>query len=166
MTRIMKCCLVMAAIGLCLFGGTAQAQDTSPYLAGFWSEGDNDFQIVNPTTKPLTVYAIFYDVNEGPIVGMECFKQYLPANGRWSVDPDGDNDGIFGTAKFFAFPAGTRKFDPNAVIGGFQRKEYGDGSDYHYYLESNLKAVTINSYTLREFSMIPPDDDECFYEID
>jgi hypothetical protein len=45
--------------------------------------------------------------------------------------------------KFFAFPKGPRNSDPNAVIGGFQGKDwknpYGWASS-----EANLKAVTIS----------------------
>jgi hypothetical protein len=159
MMRIMKCCLALAVLGLCLFGGMAQAQDTSPFLAGFWSEDSNNFIILNPTTKPLTVYAIFCS---GTSSKKECNKRLLPPNGRWSVDPGNDEVGQYGTAKFFAFPQGTKKFDPNAVIGGFQQKKY-EAPGSHYRSESNLKAVTINTYTLREFSMIPPEDtDPCY----
>jgi hypothetical protein len=61
MTRIIRCCLIAAALSLCLFGGTTQAQDTSPCLVGSWSDYANYFQVLNPMTKPLTVYAIFYN---------------------------------------------------------------------------------------------------------
>lgn len=161
MTRIIKCCLLLAAVGLCVFAGMAQAQDTSPYLVGFWSDQYNDFTILNPTTKPLTVYAIYYNAGNG-YPGMECYKWDLPPNGVWYADMNGGTDGNLGTAKFFAFPAGTRKFDPNAVIGGFQVKYIS--APISFYVEANLKAVTINSYTLREFSMIPADDADCFKE--
>jgi hypothetical protein len=174
MTRIIKCCLLPAVLGLCLFGGMAQAQDTSPYLAGFWSESSNSFQIVNPTTKPLTVYAIFYNAYGGPYSGTECHKQYLPANGRVSIQSKGTKDYEFGAAKFFAFPAGTKKFDPNAVIGGFKQEidcDYvmtgaytqtgpsGDELIFTYswidrVREANIKAVTINSSTIGEFTDI------------
>jgi hypothetical protein len=153
----------LVAMAMIVPAATAGAQDTSPYLAGFWSEDYHWFRIVNPTTKPLTVYAILYNIYYGLYQGIQCHRTGLLPNGTESWEFMSFAKGEFGTAKFFAFPLGTRKFDPNAVIGGFQRKRYEDVFNQRgYWLESNLKAVTINSYTIGEFSMIPPDDDVCF----
>jgi hypothetical protein len=152
--RVMICCC-LSALCLVLAAGFTSAQDTSPYLAGAWNEERNWVTIINPTTKPLTVYAVLY--SDG--VPVLCQRADIRPNGLiggYAGLPD-----AFGTMKFFAFPQGTMKFDPNAVIGGFQGKDW-----WHPFglvsSEANLKAVTINSYTIREFSMIPPYDHPCW----
>jgi hypothetical protein len=151
---VMYCCFI-TVLCLVLAAGLASAQDTSPYLVGAWNEGINWVTIINPTTKPLTVYAVVYSEGQ-PVL---CRRVDIPPNGL--VGDYAGDEGWFGTMKFFAFPQGTMKFDPNAVIGGFQGKDwwqpYGWTSS-----EANLKAVTINSYTIREFSMIPAPDHPCW----
>lgn len=146
-------CTCLTSLCLILAAGFAPAFDTSPYLLGVFNE-EGRFTVINPTTKWLTVYGVSYW--EGMIV--ECYKTDIPPNGSvWGGYQAWD---AFGAIKIFAFPQGTRKFDPNAVIGGFQMK--GSGYQNDGTTESNLEAVAINSYTLREFSMIPPDDHKCF----
>jgi len=157
----MLCCC-LSALCFVLAAGVAPAQDTSPYLVGAWNESNTWVTVMNPTTKWLTVYAIAY--NEG--IPFFCAWQDIPPNGLGggglpTVFLQGGGEGNFGTVKFFAFPRGTRTFDPNAVIGGFQSKSWEDPYDWAD-SEANLKAVTINSYTIREFSMIPPGDHPCW----
>jgi hypothetical protein len=156
--RVMYCCSI-TVLCLVLAAGMASAQDTSPYLAGAWNGDFYGISIINPTTKWLDVYAVAY--SEGSPVF--CGMMPIAPNGTLSEGgfiPNG-YDVEFGTIKFFAFPQGTMKFDPNAIIGGFQYKSWWDVIDGPN-VESNLKAVTINNYTIREFSMIPPRTDPCW----
>jgi hypothetical protein len=139
----------------------AGAVDTSPYLVGTWEDGGttgmNVYAILNPTTKPLHVYMFWY-MPDGTVD--HCMSVAIPSNGEVSFGL-----GIFsggpGTVKFFAFPEGSRKFDPNAVIGGFQRKSMRESrykDEFSMFdTETNLKAVTINSYTVGEFAQLPWD---------
>jgi hypothetical protein len=148
----------------------ATAWDTSPYVAGTWMIGWTNYLLVNPTTKPVDVYAVFfkYDGNSQNV----CYRYRLNANATWYLmdlyeEWKGNDSDKFGAAKFFAFPSNTTKFDPNAVIGGFQQVNSGayvelGAPDQTFRtawpcqtVETNLKAVTINSITLREFSEIP-----------
>jgi hypothetical protein len=149
-----------AMIAVLVSVSVAGAFDTSPYLAGTWEDdgtiGKNVYAILNPTTKPLHVYMFWY-MPDGTVDA--CMSVAIPSNGTVSFGL-----GIFsggpGAVKFFAFPEGSRKFDPNAVIGGFQRKAMIE-SQYDFFdfsmfdTETNLKAVTINSYTVGEFAQLP-----------
>jgi hypothetical protein len=150
----------------------AGAQDTSPYLAGTWGSaifGQTPFGppinyfIGNPSTKALDVYAAFYTYDG---VFTECVTTTLQPNGSWYLFDEGIRGKysyLPGTVKFFAFPAGTRKLDPNAIIGGFQQELLPNifviGPPPYTYgcqvLEVNLKAVTINSSTTGEFTKVP-----------
>jgi hypothetical protein len=144
-----------AAIAVLVSVSMAGAYDTSPYLAGIWEEASvvpwNVYVVVNPTTKPLDVCATWHSADGGRI-GCICSALPLPANGMYSYFFGFGSDGEGGAVKFFAFPAGTRKFDPNAVIGGFQRKSEELSSVFK--TEANLKAVTINSSTIGEFTQV------------
>jgi hypothetical protein len=152
---------LLFAIGLTILAGAAGAQDTSPYLMGTFQDSSvisiTWYHIVNPTTKPLDVYAMLY-FNGSPFV---CSIIMVPANGA-------TNGCVFGdltppgahTVKFFAFPYLSRKFDPNAVIGGFQRitmtaDPAADPNPYLFNTETGMKAITINSSTIGEFAQIP-----------
>jgi hypothetical protein len=145
-----------------LFATMASAQDTSPYLAGTWMETSGvtptvhtQHFIINPTTKQLDVYAVVFGY-EGAGALLGCTVCTVNGNGVLTFYGDAarsNNDN--GTVKFFAFPAGTRKFDPNAVIGGFQQNIFEDDGTRTGMTEANLKAVTINSSTIGEFALIP-----------
>jgi hypothetical protein len=135
----------------------AGAQDTSPYLVGIWEESSvfewNQNQLVNPTTRPLDVIAVTYR-SDGSI--FQCDILSIPANGSAFISVSFGGLGPYGAIKFFAFPQGSRKLDPNAVIGGFQRKSTEPAFDTAIFkTEANLKAVTINSNTVGEFTQIP-----------
>jgi hypothetical protein len=172
------------AVLTCTMGTMAAAWDTSPYLVGKWEFGTyvatdlfteflkTEFEIINPTTRILNVYAVFRweMVVGGPPVPIGCYIMTLFPNAVWELSipvigpeqaPPPWPPRTYGSVKFFAFPAGTTKFDPNAVIGGFQKKqlfkfeasllglpEYTDLS----ISEANLKAVIINSSTIGEFT--------------
>jgi hypothetical protein len=159
MSKRMMCCCCLMALCLGLTAGMAPALDTSPYLAGAWNGDYYGVAIINPTTKWLDVYAVAYSEGSPIFCGMIPIAPNGTLSASEFVRP-GYGLG-FGTIKFFAFPRGTKTFDPNAVIGGFQYKYWDDpleGSN----TESNLKAVTINSYTIREFSMIPAPIHPCW----
>jgi hypothetical protein len=141
----------LAALCLVIMAGFAPALDTSPYLLGSYNEL-TEVTIINPTTKWLTVYAIAYS-GGGPVA---CWQDDIPPNGV--VIGGGKATGGFGTLKIFAFPQGTRKFDPNAVIGGYQAKWLSADARS----EAGLKGVTINSYTIQEFSGIPSYNHPCW----
>jgi hypothetical protein len=158
--RVVLCCCLAAAFAV-LAAGLASAQDTSPFLMGAWNDGFNTITIINPTTKWLTVYAISY--TEG--IPQECSAVDIPPNGKRAQSFGAGGVGFFGTIKFFAFPSRAMKFDPNAVIGGFHRKSWEEPYNMEGIMqasEANLTAVTINSATIREFSMIPARDHECW----
>jgi hypothetical protein len=174
--RLILACLLVAG-----FAVTASALDTSPYLASdFYTDtyeldAYTSFFIVNPTPVPLRVLAAFY--NEDGVFST-CVSNMLTGNTTWNVDVRNIPVPDYGTAKFFAFPANTMKFDPNAVIGGFKQEidcdyvmtgayTYTDGPlitetvqvGYEYswidrVREANIKAVTINSATIGEFADI------------
>jgi len=129
------------------------------------------FKIVNPTATALDVYIVLYDrdgnIDEDLSVPM-CYKKTLYPNQTWKACwpylSCGDNiqypadEHKYGAAKVFAFPAGTLKFDPNAVIAGFQQKSaYSvvEGQIQSVGLEAPLVGVTINSRTIGEFSKPP-----------
>jgi hypothetical protein len=161
-------------LALCTLASPSFSQDTSPYLLGTWEAGvytttgvitityqdTTDWQIANPTTKELDIYAVFSSAN-GQFLA--CTATSVPPNGVgvlttwWNEEPY-----AVGTVKFFAFPKNTRKFDPNAVIGGFQGKTHETrvviiqpqplGGVGAAIAKANLKAVTINSSTIGEFS--------------
>jgi hypothetical protein len=163
-----------ALLALCVAASPAFSQDTSPYLLGIWEAGVyttttpitttyqdiTDWQIANPTTKELDVYAVFSSAN-GQFLA--CTATSIPPNGVGSLATWWNDDPYaVGTVKFFAFPRNSRKFDPNAVIGGFQGKTHqpkalliqpvfllGGNATI---TKANLKAVTINSYTVGEFT--------------
>jgi hypothetical protein len=153
--------MLWAAIAVLASMSVAGAYDTSPYLVGTWEEigviSTTGYSLINPTAKQLDVHMVFY-IDGDPFT---CISFSIPANGafalRTSVDVQQGSVLKAGTVKFFAFPAGTRKFDPNAVIGGFQAKSIQLPLDPRQPVntEANLKAVTINSYTLGEFAQIP-----------
>jgi hypothetical protein len=167
----MKQTLLSIALAAALLIGIASSpafsQDTSPYLLGTWEAGVytttgvitvtyqdiTDWQIANPTTKPLDVYAVFSSAN-GQFV--TCTATTIPPNGvGWLATSWNDDPYAVGTVKFFAFPKDSRKFDPNAVIGGFQGKTHVTRvflTETTAIAKANLKAVTINSYTIGEFS--------------
>jgi hypothetical protein len=140
----------------------AGAQDTSPYLVGTWMETSGvtptvstTHFIINPTTKQLDVYAVVFGYEgAGALLGCKVCTANANSVLRFSekvARSASDN----GTVKFFAFPKGTRKLDPNAVIGGFQQNIFEDVNGKTGMTESNLKAVTINSNTTGEFTIIP-----------
>jgi hypothetical protein len=167
----MKKWMVIIGLLIVLAAGGVSAQDTSPYLAGTWEAGTwtysdtvsfsigvwSYYEIVNPTTKAFDVYAVVYDKAGLPL---DCWWNFVVPNGQWFIwlwdGPPEPYD--YGTIKFFAFLAGSRKFDPNAIIGGFQQKgAYMIASQTDLsFSEANLKAVTINSMTQGEFSRVPP----------
>jgi hypothetical protein len=142
-----------AAIAVLASISLAGAFDTSPYLVGTWEGYDvaqvNFYCIVNPTTKPLYVQMFFYqsDGTEDGCTGATIFANETYCPGLAYIGSQGA-----GAVKFFAFPQGSRKFDPNAVIGGFQQK--GGESPTEFKTQSNLKAVIINSYTMEEFARV------------
>jgi hypothetical protein len=151
MKKHMAVLSLMVALVLSLPAVPAGAWDTSPYLVGTL-DGDfygNGYFIINPTTQQLRVYgAGFYDGTMGP-----CAWTTIPPNGTFYVAVQG-GPFVGAVMKFFAFPL-SGKFDPNAVIGGFQQKFSTDyWNDTCQVTEANLKAVTVNSYTIGEFDMI------------
>ena len=182
----MKQCMLLIALAVALGIGIAPlpavSQDTSPYLLGAWETGvytttevysntgifttttvygaNTEWQIANPTTKGLDVFAVFYYANGSPFT---CTATHIDPNGvGWLQTWWGYEDPYaIGTVKFFSFLCGKRTFDPNAIIGGFQGKAHhiqivNDGPmPYTTYSKANLKAVTINSYTTGEFTRIP-----------
>jgi hypothetical protein len=162
------CLVVFAALAATLCAVTAGAQDTSPYVLGMWAENSiisptvrTQHFIINPTTKQLDVYAVVYGF-EGEWGLLSCTVCRINGNGTWTFiidDARGSSD--MGAVKYFAFPAGTRKFDPNAVIGGFQQNIFEADGMRTGMTEANLKAVTINSSTIGEFSRIPADCMSC-----
>jgi hypothetical protein len=180
-----KVSLFVAILGtlLVLFSTSpALSQDTSPYLLGTWESGvytittpitttyqdSTDWQIANPTTKPLNVYAVFSSAN-GQF--LTCTATTIPPNGVALFSTWGWNDNPYavGTVKFFAFPVQTRKFDPNAVIGGFQGKTHVTRvflTETTAIAKANLKAVTINSSTIGEFSTKIPFNNCPFFTVD
>jgi hypothetical protein len=123
----------LVAVAVTLFAATAGAQDTSPYLAGTWMETSGvtptvrtEHFIVNPTTKQLDVVALVFGY-EGAGALLGCTSCIINANGVWKFYGGAARSASdYGTVKFFAYPAGTRKFDPNAVIGGFQQNIFED----------------------------------------
>jgi hypothetical protein len=151
---VLTVCLLFVGVPL------AGAQDTSPYLVGDFGFEDTaaysettTFGIINPTKKALDVYAGFFDWVGNPI---GCMVQRVAPNGLWYIT-DYRIAGSRGTAKFLAFPADTRKFDPNAVIGGLQVKYRMKSAalrkdEWFSAAEYNMKAVVINSSTIGEFS--------------
>jgi hypothetical protein len=155
---LVACLLTLAATALA--AAPAGAQDTSPYLVGTWEDSSvisaTWYEIINPTTRPLDVYMAWY-LPDGTFNG--CISTFVSANGSLSFGLGMGNNGETGAVKFFAFPRGSTKFDSNAVIGGFQRKNLNgdplEPSPYEFNAEANLKAVTINSYTLGEFTQMP-----------
>jgi len=167
----MKKWMIVIGLLVVLAAGGALAQDTSPYLAGTWETGTwvysdtvaysvsvwSYYEIVNPTTKGLDVYAVVYD-KSGIIVN--CWWEPMGPNGQWFLGfwQLGPEIYDYGTVKFFAFLINSRKFDPNTIIGGFQQKgAWMEASETDLsFSEANLKAVTINSMTQGEFSRVPP----------
>jgi hypothetical protein len=159
-----RMCLMMLVLGLVAGAGPLWALDTSPYLIGFLEhtaedlEGPyyNEYEIVNPTTKPLDIWMVWYRSGGPPCSSMGR----LPPNAmtNWGVGMRHREE--YDAVKFFAFPAGTRKFDPNAVIYGYQRRSAENAfcSDVCFLSEANLTAVTINSSTIGEFAEIPWDN--------
>jgi hypothetical protein len=165
----MKKWMVVIGLFVVLTAGGALAQDTSPYIVGTWEVGTwvysatisysvsvtSWYEIVNPTTKDLDVYAVLYDRFGAPV---SCWWNQLDPNGQWFLwieDPWMAYD--WGTVKFFAFLKDSRKFDPNAIIGGFQDKWVwmeAENADLSW-SEANLKSVVINSMTQGEFSRVP-----------
>jgi hypothetical protein len=146
-----------AMIALLASVSMAGALDTSPYLVGIWEDTAaitfTYYEIVNPTTKPLDVWAFMY-FSDNSFVG--CLKLTIAADRSATIAASYKGALVpYGAVKFFAFPQGSKKFDPNAVIGGFQRK--GPAASWTpslFTTEANLKAVTINSYTIGEFAQI------------
>jgi hypothetical protein len=147
---------LMAVLALSLSAASSGAWDTSSYLAGTFTGCDigNAYFVVNPTTRPLRVYGAGFDY-QGSFEA--CYWTVIPGNGTFYFPAGSCATGQLGnsTMKFFAFPADTLKFDPNAVIGGFQQKfdtKYRNNACQ--VTEANLKAVVINSSTIGEFEMI------------
>lgn len=163
MMRQKTLCTVFVCLLVAGFCVTALAVDTSPYLmsdfytvTGTTNASYTSFFIMNPTPIELTVLAAFY--NEDGVFS-SCVSAVLGGNETWQVSLRGIDVPLNGAAKFFAFPAGTRKFDPNVVIGGIKREtdcdwSYGDGAWVWFVREANMKAVTINSSTIGEFTNI------------
>jgi hypothetical protein len=154
---------VLAVLALAIAASPAGAQDTSPYVMGTWMHSTEvsptvrtQHFIVNPTTRQLDVYAVVYGM-QGAGALLSCTVCRINGNGTWRFIVD---DARFasdsGTVKFFAFPKDSRKFDPNAVIGGFQQNVFEVDGTRTGMTEANLKAVTINSSTIGEFATIPP----------
>jgi hypothetical protein len=152
--------ITFAAMAVVLASVTmAGALDTSPYLIGTWEDTSvikaTWYEIINPTTKPLDVYLVSY-LPDGTFDG--CMSSDIPANGMTLFGLGRGGNGAAGAVKVFAFPEGSRKFDPNAVIGGFQRKSLNadtlDLDPRVFNTAVNLKAVTINSNTIGEFTQI------------
>jgi hypothetical protein len=145
-----------AAVAMLLSVSIAGALDTSPYLVGTWEDTTvidvNSYDVLNPTTKTLDVYILMLSSDATTLV--DCAKFPIAANASQRIYAFSTGTPPYGALKFFAFPQGSRKFDPNAVIGGFQRKGLMKTS-YLFNTEANLKAVTINSYTIGEFTQIP-----------
>jgi hypothetical protein len=183
---------VTAVIFMAMILATAAsvaAQDTSPYLAGTWESGsysdtipytksiwvETGFEIVNPGTRTLDVYAVYYN-SAGAYIPTTCRHVELPSNGVWRTAfpskglPEQYAAYGVGTVKFFAFPKPSHQFDPNTVIGGFERKYYSltewsvyvdtefVALEWHTHSQANLKAVVINGSTIGEFGTIPWND--------
>jgi hypothetical protein len=163
-TRFLLLAIAVVA-GFTFVAPGAGAWDTSPYLTGTVPSHPYpvSYFIGNPTTKDLRVYAVFY----GWAGGYQniCYYKDMAPNTMWHLWDEAlewSSSGP-GTVKFFAFPAATIKFDPNAVIGGFQQGAIPpivqpvDPSNVTRctVTEANLKAVTINSLTIGEFGQIP-----------
>jgi hypothetical protein len=163
-TRLLLLTLAVIA-GFTLLAPGAGAWDTSPYLTGTVPSHSHptSYFIGNPMTKDLRVYAVFYDW-AGDFTHV-CYYRDVRPTSMWHLWDQANEWSSWGpgTVKFFAFPAGTAKLDPNAVIGGFQQEaippvlQLADPSEVTHctVTEANLKAVTINSYTIGEFGQIP-----------
>ena len=159
--------ILVVSLLLFVFVNLVMALDTSPYLIGDWESWGGrgeyvngiwtDFSIINPTTVNLDVYAAFFREN-GEF--FKCYKYLLSPNAKWYLPAwflELENGDWAGTAKFFAFPAGKRKVNEDAVIGGFQFKEGFPWGypDYRYFqTAAGLRAVTINKFTQGEFNTI------------
>jgi hypothetical protein len=148
--------IVIALLLLCSTG--AGAFDTSPYLTGIYVDQNqsvpiaSEFRILNPTTKPLLVYAGLFDTS-GTFV--RCVQNMVSPNGEVKFTFSLPSPLGVGVVKFLAFPP-TYRFDPNAVIGGLQQRFYDPGMGLPNPVSkvltvSNMKAVTINSLTIDEF---------------
>jgi hypothetical protein len=177
---------LVVALALCIFAPHAGAQMSSPYLVGEWEmfrvlyynpfSSDEfslatQYKVVNPTTTPLDVYLVLLDrygnleyEDDTPM----CFKMHLDPNTTWKpcfpfynseddlIYPAGKH--LYGAAKFFAYPANILKFDPNAVIAGFQQKSSAWGTESSSVFlptEAPLLPITINSRTIGEFTKYP-----------
>jgi len=171
--------LALALILVAGFAASSAAVDTSPYLVSNWYtdtwEHDEytSFFIINPMPIPIVVYAAFYSAS-GVFSG--CVYSMIDGNDTWWLATrevpqvahgvPGPYSLVEGTVKFFAFPIvrdTAPKFDPNAVIGGIKQSVdcdwmYDDYESSWYWVakvsEANIKAVTINSSTIGEFTEI------------
>jgi hypothetical protein len=177
MKKEILCAGLAVALVLFIFAPPAGAQMTGPFLLGEWevtrvysdapSSGydtpmQTQFKVFNATTVPLDVFVVLLDRDGNP--APTCYRVQLSPNATWKPCwpfYNGADQLVYpydwhhyGAAKFFAFPANTLKFDPNAVITGFQQKTA-------YCLpatETLLPAVTINSKTMGEFTKYPLKD--------
>jgi hypothetical protein len=137
------------------------------------------FKIQNPTTQTLDVYIVLLtrwgevitDTYDGEPL---CYFTPLGPNETWDAcwphsRPNGPDimprrnlteelPNFFGTAKIFAFPynsARTLKFDPNAIVSGYQQKSAfypWDGYAITAATEAPLTAVTINIKTINDWT--------------
>ncbi len=148
--------VLVAGLALLMTASVALAGDTGPYLIGAWEDDGEtiytDFIIVNPTTLQLDVYAAFFD-NDGFFLPGRCFKKTLNPNAKWYIPGAALGLSGFdsvGTAKFIAMAKGKRAYDTYAVVGGYQNRWIFEMTSS----QSDLKGVTINTYTLGEFNNI------------
>lgn len=161
-----------------LYGGTATAADSGPYLVGHWKLHDSftdggppivtdntEFVFLNPTPLTLTLEYAFFD-SDGTFCG--CDRDTLKPNGRTRYTMIGEQmggqfstalchgtptnaqtDGIMKTIVFTkAKPNGSVEID-DAVEAGYQIDVFPGGRT-----ESDLKAVDLNDETEAEIQKI------------
>jgi len=161
-----------------LAGGSAMAQDSSPYVVGHWRLDDSfrdftpsppiktdntDFVFLNPTDLTLTLEYAFF-APDGTFCG--CDRDTLNPNGRTRYTMLGEQQGgLFSTALCPTQTEGVLKSivftsppkNPDIVVGdalqaGIQIHIFGNAPGQSS--ESNLQGVTINASTTREMNAI------------
>jgi len=162
-----------------LAGGSAMAQDSSPYVVGHWRLDDSfkdfktgpaittentDFVFLNPTGLTLTLEYAFFAPSDGTFCG--CDRDILKPNGQTRYTMLGEEqgklfstqlcptqtEGVLKSIVFTRVDKGGDVIVDDALQAGIQVHIFGSAPQQRS--ESNLQGITLNNATRREINQI------------